>query len=461
MTLKSIILNTDSYISSHYLQYPNNMQEVSCYIESRGGKFEKILFFGLQIFLKEYLSEPITKENIIFGEKFLNSHGLVFNKAGWEYILEKHNGYLPIEIEAIPEGELIPNQNVMVQIRNTDPNCAWLPSYIETALLRAVWYPSTVATISWNAKKIIKKYMEITSDNFDGLLFKLHDFGARGVSSLESAAIGGAAHLVNFRGTDTISGVLAAKRYYNHDMAGYSIPASSHSTITSWGKNFEKEAYENILDIFLKERKTVAIVSDSYDLWHALDNIFGEKLKEKIIHSKGTLVIRPDSGEPNLVVLRAINILMDKFGYSLNKKGYRVLPSYLRLIHGDRISLDTIELTLQTLEQNCISADNISFGMGGELLQKCNRDTLMFAMKTSAIKIKEEWIDVYKDPVTDSNKKSKSGRLALIKEDSLYKTIRQDQLANKDNLLKPVFRDGKLLVDYNFEDIRELTEQVL
>jgi nicotinamide phosphoribosyltransferase len=458
MIPKSIILDTDSYISSHYLQYPKDIQEISCYIESRGGKFKQTLFFGLQIFLKEYLSQPITKEDIIFAEKFLISHGLVFNKAGWEYILEEHDGYLPIEIEAIPEGLLVPNQNIIVQIRNTDPKCAWIAPYIETALLRAVWYPSTVATISWNAKKIIKKYMSITSDNFDGLPFKLHDFGARGVSSFESASIGGISHLVNFMGTDTISGILAAKKYYNHDMAGYSIPASSHSTITSWGKSLEKEAYENILNVFLKEEKMVAIVSDSYDLWNALDNIFGKELKEKIIHSKGTLVIRPDSGEPSLIVLKSITILMDKFGYSVNKKGYKLLPSYLRLIHGDLISLDTIELTLKTLEENGISADNIAFGMGGELLQKCNRDTLMFAMKTSAIKIKEQWIDVYKDPLTDSSKKSKSGRLALIKEENLYKTIKLDHIADRNNLLKPVFRNGKLLVNYNLEEVRNRSE---
>ncbi len=459
MILKTIILNTDSYITSHYLQYPKDMQEISCYIESRGGKFDQTLFFGLQIFLKEYLAVPITLEDIEYAEEFLLKHGLVFNREGWEYILKEHNGYLPIEIEAVPEGTLLPNHNVLVQIRNTDHNCAWLPPYVETALLRAVWYPSTVATVSWHAKQIIKKYMSITSDNLDGLPFKLNDFGGRGVSSFESASIGGAAHLVNFIGTATIPGVLAIKKYYNQDMAGYSIPGASHSTITSWGKNFEKEAYENIIDVFLKEGKTVGIVSDSYDLWYALDNIFGKELKEKIINSNGTLVIRPDSGEPHLIVLKSLTILMNKFGYSFNKKGYKLLPPYLRLIHGDLISLDTIELTLQTLEQNGISADNIRFGMGGELLQKVNRDTLMFAMKTSAINIKGTWRDVYKNPITEPNKRSKSGRLALINENNRYKTIRLDEIGLKENLLKKVFKNGRLIIDYKFEDVRKRTEK--
>ncbi len=454
MVTKSIILNVDSYIASHFLQYPRNVQDISCYVESRGGSFDETLFFGLQFFLKECLSKAITEEDIMYAEEFLISHGLVFNKEGWQYILERHKGYLPLEIEAVAEGTILPNSNVMVQIKSTDPQCAWLAPYIETSLLRAVWYPSTVATVSWHIKKIIKKYMEETCNDLSGLTSKVHDFGARGVSSFESASIGGSAHLVNFLGTDNISAILAIKEYYNYNMAGYSIPAASHSTITSWGKDYEQDAYKNIIDVFLKEDKVVAIVSDSYDLWYGLSVIFGKELKEQIVQSKGTLVLRPDSGEPHLIVKKALSILMDKFGYMVNKKGYKILPPYLRLIHGDRISLATIESTLEALKKDGISADNIAFGMGGGLLQKLNRDTLMFAMKTSAVKIDNVWRDVCKEPITEPIKKSKSGRLALIKESGKHKTIRLEELGNKDNLLKTVFRDGKVLIDHSFEDIR-------
>src|SRR3990167_4114273 len=223
-TNHNLILNTDSYKASHYLQYPPNTTQVSCYIESRGGKFSKTVFFGLQIFLKKYLSQPITQENIEEAEDFLRTHGLPFNREGWEYILKHHGGYLPLAIEAIPEGTVLPLRNVMLQIVNTDPRCFWLTTYIETALLRAVWYPTTVATLSWHCKAIIQRYLEETADHLDGLPFQLHDFGARGVSSQESAEIGDVAHLVNFRGTDTIAGILAAKQYYSEPMAAYSIP---------------------------------------------------------------------------------------------------------------------------------------------------------------------------------------------------------------------------------------------
>lgn len=159
----------------------------------------------------EYLAKPITKEDINEADSFLRMHGLPFNREGWRYILAEYGGYLPLEIEAVSEGSVIPSSNVLVQVITTDPKCYWLPTYIETMLLRAVWYPSTVASISYYARKLIEKYLIETSGSADQLDFKLHDFGARGVSSFESAALGGMAHLVNFKGRDTIPGILAAR----------------------------------------------------------------------------------------------------------------------------------------------------------------------------------------------------------------------------------------------------------
>jgi nicotinamide phosphoribosyltransferase len=144
-----------------------------------------------------------------------------FNRAGWQYILDTYNGYLPLEIQAVPEGSVVATHNVLVQVQNTDANCAWLTSYIETALLRAVWYPTTVATVSYQCKQVIARYLAATADSMDGLLFKLHDFGARGASSEETAALGGMAHLVNFMGSDTVNAIVAARRYYQEPMAGF------------------------------------------------------------------------------------------------------------------------------------------------------------------------------------------------------------------------------------------------
>ena len=279
--MKNFILNTDSYKTSHYLQYPENTQYISSYVESRGGEYDVCLFFGLQMFIKEYLSTPITQANIDEAVEIYQAHGVPFNQEGWQHILNKHKGYLPIKIEAVAEGKLIPTKNVLVQIVNTDPHCAWLTCFVETALLRAIWYPTTVATVSYHCKKIIEKYLFETAGHTQGLEFKLHDFGARGVSSLESAAIGGLAHLVNFQGTDTVSALMQGRKYYSVNMPGFSIPASEHSTMTSWGKDREKDAYENMLNQYGGKGKTLAVVSDSYDIWHAIDIIVKIRFRER------------------------------------------------------------------------------------------------------------------------------------------------------------------------------------
>ncbi len=455
MTNRNIILNVDSYKSSHYLQYPPSTTHMSSYIEARGGQFKEAVFFGLQMFIKEYLCQPITEQDIEDAKAIIEAHGVPFNEKGWRYILEAHNGFLPIEIQAVPEGCVIPVKNALVQVINTDPHCAWLTSYIETALLRAVWYPTTVATVSWNCKNIIARYLAETSDNTDGLDFKLHDFGARGATTEEAAAIGGVAHLVNFQGTDTISGLLAARRYYDADMAGFSIPAAEHSTITSWGRENESKAYANMLAQFSGPGKIVAVVSDSYDLNYAIEHYWGEALKNDVESSGGTLVVRPDSGDPITIVTETIERLMSKFGYTVNKKGYRVLPDCIRVIQGDGISLTTIEAILSAMKMRKQSADNIAFGMGGELLQKVNRDTMKFAMKASAAKVEGLWRDVYKDPVTDIGKRSKKGRLAVIRGDDLKtKTIREQDLGGRRNLLETVFKNGQLIRSYSFDEVR-------
>lgn len=438
----------------HYFkhrQHPPKSEYVSSYIEARGGDVEKTLFFGLQAFIKEYLLTPITQENIEEAESIFTAHGLSFNKKGWQYILETYDGYLPLEISAVPEGMLVPLKSPLVQVVNTDPKVPWLTSYMETALLRAIWYPTTVATVSYEVKQIIKSYLEATSDHVEAQLpFKLHDFGARGVSSEESAMLGGMAHLVNFEGTDTLSGILGARKYYGAEMAGFSIPASEHSTMTSWLREGESDAYVNMVNQFGSEGKLFAVVSDSYDIYNAVSNIWGKELKEQVKASGATLVIRPDSAEPREIVLEVMKRVYEAFGGYKNAKGYIVLDDSVRIIQGDGVNQESIRDILEILKNEGFSADNIAFGMGGALLQKLDRDTFRFAMKASAICVDGEWRDVYKDPITDSGKRSKKGRLALTE---AFETVRVEELGECENLLEVVFRNGELLREVSFDEV--------
>jgi nicotinamide phosphoribosyltransferase len=469
---KNLILNTDSYKVSMFKQYPAGTTGVYSYIESRGGRYDRTVFFGLQAFIKEYLLDPITQADIDIADEILTAHGEPFNRAGWQYILDKHNGRLPVVIRAVPEGTVVPVKNVLATVENTDPNCFWLTTYLETAILRAVWYGTTVATQSYTIKQVIKDYLERTGDP-STIDFKLHDFGARGVSSLESAGIGGAAHLVNFMGTDTITGVLYAREYYNAGIAGFSIPAAEHSTITSWGREGEVDAYRNMLNSFAKPGSIVAVVSDSYDVYNAAEKLWGEELRQQVIDSGATVVIRPDSGDPVEVNQRLIQILDRKFGSTVNAKGFRVLNN-VRLIQGDGVNELTIRSILGSFMALGYSADNIAFGMGGALLQIVDRDTQRFAMKCSAMSRKvwvedgdlgsgwkTEWFDVVKDPVTDPGKKSKAGRVTLWRSGGEWASAvdrphgwYDKAIGDFEEVLEEVYRDGKLVKEIDFATVR-------
>jgi nicotinamide phosphoribosyltransferase len=456
------IIDTDSYKASHWLQYPPGVKGVFSYIESRGGKFPATVFFGLQLFLKEHLNTRVTMANVFEAEEFFKAHGEPFNAVGWKYIVEKHHGYIPVRIRAIPEGSLVPNHNVLVTVESTDPEVAWVTNWIETQLMR-IWSPINTATLSYNIKKLILTYLTKTSDDpMSEINFKLHDFGSRGVSSRESAAINGAAHLVNFKGSDTCVGVWAAHTYYDEPMAAFSIPAAEHSTITAWGKEHEVDAYRNMLKQFAKPGSIVACVSDSFDLFNAIDTMWGDELKQQVIDSGATLVVRPDSGDPAGIVTQALQHLDAKFGHKINGKGFKVL-NCVRVIQGDGINLDSINSILNTATMAGYSATNVTFGMGGALLQQHNRDTQKFAMKCSAVKINGEWRPVFKDPITDPGKRSKAGRLDLVRiagnHGSSYSTVSLTdyEIAKFNTELHIVYEDGLL---YNTTTLKEIRERI-
>lgn len=453
-----LVLNTDSYKTSHWLQYPPGTTTVFSYIEARGGSLPYTVFFGLQALLKEYFTKPVTADDVALAGEVCAAHGVPFNRDGWLHIVTAHGGRLPLRIRAVPEGTVVPVNHALVTLENTDPACWWLTSYVETALLR-IWYPTTVATHSHATRRLIADALARTGSP-EGLPFKLHDFGARGVSSLESATLGGMAHLVNFMGTDTMAALLGARAYYGEPMAGFSIPAAEHSTITAWGRDGELDAYRNMLRQFGRPGALLAVVSDSYDLDAAVTRLWGGALREEVIASGATVVIRPDSGDPTSVVLRTVQSLDAAFGSDVNAKGYKVLR-HVRVIQGDGITRESIASILAALAGAGYSADNIAFGQGGALLQQVNRDTLGFAMKASAAEVGGEWRDVFKAPVTDPAKRSKAGRLTLMRRGDAFATVRVDSPGYQQALvdgatevLRTVYQDGRLLADDSFAAIR-------
>lgn len=450
----NIILATDSYKVSHWKQYPPSTSAIFSFFESRGGEFPETVFFGLQYYLMRYLEGVrVTEEHITEARDFFQEHfGSLsfFNEAGWRRIIERHGGALPVLIRAVPEGMIVPTGNVLMAVESTDPEVPWIVNYLET-ILSQVWYPTTVATLSRVMKKIILDSLEKTGD--PSLVdFKLHDFGYRGSTSVESAALGGAAHLINFKGTDTLAGPLLLERYYDAEMSGFSIPGAEHSTITSWQKEGEVDAYRTMLEAF--PEGLVAVVSDSYDVYRACKELWGKELKDKVLSRNGTLVVRPDSGNPPEVVVRVLDILGEAFGFTTNEKGYKVLDQHVRVIQGDGIDRHSLPKVLAAIEKSGWSADNVAFGSGGGLLQSVDRDTQRFAFKCSAVQIGgAEWRDVYKDPVTDPGKRSKAGRLKLTREKGSFKTVRESD-SPLPTMLEKVFENGEVLITHTLNAVR-------
>ena len=427
-----------------------------------------------------------------------------------------------LSAQSVPEGTVVPAKNVLFTMENTDPECYWLTNYMETLLVQ-IWHPMTVCTNSRCQKKIIadalkarlrppvhlraaprrprthaapRRALWLTAPSLRaqatdswgpvGTMFKLHDFGYRGVSSVESAATGGAAHLVNFSGTDTMAGYMCARQYYNEPMAGFSIPAAEHSTITSWGRDGETEAFRNML-VQYKDSPLVAVVSDSYDIIKACTDIWGGTLKEMVKErgaNGGQLVVRPDSGDPATIVVEVLEALGKSFAEdcSTTSTGHKLLPPYLRVIQGDGVSIESLTAILENMIKHNWAADNLAFGSGGALLQKLNRDTQKCAFKCSAAIVDGVERCVYKDPITDKGKLSKKGRLSL--ENIAYPATEEAFLASgifgkfdaklvgttsimtvcegkgnpANNMLVEVFRDGVLTKEWSFAEVRALAE---
>lgn len=452
----NIILDVDSYKLSHWTQYPPNTTYMFSYLESRGGKYARTLFTGLQPILKR-LEKGFTMEMVEEAKVFAAAHGEPFNYEGWKKMFEKHGGKFPVRIRAVAEGAVVPTHNCLMSVESTDSEFFWVVSWLETLLMR-VWYPITVATQSFNIRKLIEGYLEKTSDDpASEINFKLNDFGSRGVSSEESAAIGGAAHLINFMGSDTVVGVRYANHYYKSAMAGFSIPAAEHSTMTMWGgREGEVKAMENMIDQYGKNGAIYACVSDSYDIYHAMEHIWGGTLRDKIINSGATLVVRPDSGDPVEVLAKLFKIAEDRFGTSYNTKGYKVLQ-HVRFIWGDGINEDSIRRILNFMEQSGYSATNIAFGMGGALLQQVNRDTQRFAFKCSFARVDGHGVDVFKDPVTDKGKVSKRGLMELVMRNGKFETVQG--IDGFGSVMKVVFENGKVTKEYTLDEVRKLARQ--
>jgi nicotinamide phosphoribosyltransferase len=458
----SIALLTDGYKYGHGPQYPKETSFVRSYTESRGGPIPWTTWMGWQYILKRYFEGvQFTKEKIDYAAEvmpgYLGPNVDLFDRKRWDHIINVHGGRAPLHIMSVPEGLRVPNSNILATITNTCAECAWLTNFVESVLMH-VWSPLTVGTNSSDLADTIKHYLEATGCSVDEFIYMLHDFGFRGVSSVETAALAGFAHLgAGFHGTDNVPAVILAREFYDSKDAGATVIAYEHSTVCSWGEEREIDCYRHALTRF--PNGPLSIVADSYDFWRAVE-MFGGPLRELVLARKGKLVIRPDSfedipGDDR----RLLDRLGDLFPSTENAKGYRELHPNIGMIQGDGIDHDIVpkifEAARAKTDKGKWAANNIILGSGGGLLQKFNRDTQKMATKCCEVTIKGHRQPVFKKSGM-AMKHSKRGHLKLVSDGSEFHSRQVEEPGL--NVLRTTLYNGELKNLTTLAEIRALSQ---
>lgn len=446
----------DSYKYSHASQYPD-MVSMYDYMEARGGEYPATVFVGLQGMLQEYFTDPIEMWEVQEAYTEARMHGVPFDVEGWTYIVKDLKGKIPVEIRAVKEGSLIPVKHPLMSPVSTDRKVPWVAGWMETFLMK-VWYPTTVASKSYYVKQMLQKY-----GSPEWSVFAYHNFSDRGVTSVESAAICGMAHLTQFMGTDNFNSLRYIRNNYkiaDNETAGYSVFATEHSTTTAHGRNGEKDFVIRML----KENPDKAIMSfvgDSYDIFEFTHFCTDEDSEIRQIleqRQNQKLVIRPDSGDPIKVISNMLAIMENNNVFDIEINGRKASTKF-GILWGDGITQATIELILKTFTEMGYAAENFVFGSGGDLGQNITRDTCKFVIKCSSITdINGNEIEVFKDPITDPGKTSKKGKVTTYFNKNT-KEFFVDRV-NKEfdgaiDILETVYKNGEMIKTYSFAEVRE------
>ena len=476
------LLYTDGYKVDHRRQYPKGTSLVYSNWTPRKSRIEgieEVVFFGLQYFIKKYIIEDFQqnffnkrKEAVCHRYSRRINNYLGPNAVGTQHIAALHDlGYIPMIIKALPEGSLVPIRVPMFTMYNTLPEFFWLTNYFETLLSTTIWLPCNSATLAKRYRQILDQYAEETSSATEFVDWQGHDFSMRGMAGLEAAMMSAAGHLLSFKGTDTIPAIDFLEQYYGIDsdkeLVGGTVPATEHSVMSMGTHESESETFRRLItEVY--PNGIVSIVSDTWNLWKVLTEYL-PNLKEEVIAREGKVVIRPDSGDPVDIICGnpfgknipekkgVIELLWEVFGGKLNEKGYRELDSHIGAIYGDSITIDRAKQICKRLKQKGFASTNVVLGIGSFTYQYNTRDTFGFAMKATYGEVNGQGREIFKDPVTDDGtKKSARGLLVVERQNGKFKL--KDQVnweEEKTGELREIFRDGVLLIEEKFGEIRD------
>lgn len=475
------LLLSDTYKQCHDRMYPTGLTKLVSYWVPRKSMLvtqDKMVFFGLQAFIKEYLIEyfndnffALTKDEVL--ELYTDSMDIQIGRENYDLdkIINLHSlGYLPLQIRALPEGALVPMGVPCIEITNTHDDFAWLVQWIECILQVELWKPCCHATIGYMYRQIADKWYEKTVENIPSSM-ACADFGMRGMSCMDEATRCSASWLISFNKTSTIPAINYIDKYYSADCKNNSLGIGAVSTEHSvMGANYSIDGDEvTFVKRLLNElypNTSFSMVSDTYDYWNMVNNILPQ-VKDDVMNHNGKLLIRPDSGDIVYISVKTVEKLWEIFGGTVNSKGYKVLDPHIGIIYGDGCTLSNVDAIWYELEKRGFAANCIAYGVGafcfsaiienGKLIV-ATRDTFGIAMKATYGVINGKKLMIYKDPKTDTSKlkKSHKGCCEVYTGENRELMCRDELLEMSDNtLLKVVFENGELVREYTFLDIRE------
>jgi nicotinamide phosphoribosyltransferase len=475
----------DGYKLDHRRQFPIGTQRIYSNFTPRSSRIagqNTVVFFGLQYFLDEYLGR-IAQETFFSKprqvvidryQRLLNNY-FGPNDIGVDHIAALHDyGRVPLEFRALPEGTHVPLRCPMFTVMNTHDDFFWMTNYIETMISSVIWHACTSATIAHRYRKLLDAYATRTGGPMEFVPWQGHDFSFRGLSNPETAALSGAGHLLSFTGSDTVPAIQLLEEHYEASglIAG-SVPATEHAVMCAGSRESELQTFDRLLKLY--PTGIVSVVSDTWDFWNVIETTL-PALKDRIMARSGKLVIRPDSGVPEDILAGdpkapagsaqhagLISRLWDIFGGTVNAKGFKELDSHIGAIYGDSITEQRADEICKRLEAKGFASTNVVLGIGSFTYQYVTRDTFGFAIKATWAMIHGKEHALFKDPKTDSGvKKSARGMMAVVRENGalvLHDGLESHECAQEQDLLLPVWREGKFSKRQKLEEIRARVAQ--
>lgn len=478
------ILLADTYKYTHNLQYPAGLTKLYSYWTPRKSMLktcDKMVFFGLQAFIQEFLVDYFKKN---FFDREINDVVSEYEKymkvqlpnGGYATtnIIDLHRlGYLPLQIRAIPEGTSVNMGIPCIEVTNTHDNFAWLVQWVECILQAELWKTCNHATISKMYLELAKKYYDLTADEKFDPRTAMSDFGMRGMSCTNESIRCSAAWLTCFNKTSTVPALPYIDKYYNADVTntkiGMGAVSTEHSVMASnYAIDGDERTFIKRMLTEIYPNTSFSMVSDTYDYWNLVDVLL-PSLKSEILQHNGVLLIRPDSGDQFETVTKTLDSLWETFGGYVNTKNYRVLNDHIRIILGDGCTLFTVRRIWEWMEEHEFAANNVYFGVGAfcftgifdnEKLIVNTRDTFGVCMKACAGITNGKFHHIFKDPKTDKDKLKKSHKgIVHVQYDSQGNLFQSDEhdiiLPDNQSALKTVFYNGVVYNKQTFSEIRE------